>query len=134
MRLLVLTSEPVNAEMVRAAVGDEAEGAEVMVVSPALHDSPLRFWLSDDDEAIAKAQHVQEETVERLEEEGMQATGDTGEADPLTALQDALATYEADRIVVFSHPGDESSYREEDVAAEAERRFGLPVVHTTISR
>jgi hypothetical protein len=134
VRLLVLTSEPVNAEMVRAAVGEEAEGAEVMVVSPALHDSPLRFWISDDDEAIAKAQQVQEETVERLEEEGMQATGDTGEADPLTALQDALATYEADRIVVFSHPGEEAAYREDDVAAEAERRFGLPVVHSTISR
>lgn len=134
MKLLVLTSEPVNAELVRAAVGGEAEGAEVMVVSPALHDSPLRFWVSDDDEAIAKAQQVQEETVERLEEEGMQATGDTGEADPLTALQDALATFPADRIVIFSHPGEQTAYREDDFTAEAQRRFGLPVVHSTVSR
>ena len=134
MRLLVLTSEPVNAELVRAAVGDEAEGAEVMVVSPALHDSPLRFWVSDDDEAIARAEQVQQETVERLEEEGMAASGDTGEADPLTAVQDALATFPADRIIIFSHPGGQSAYREDDIAAQAKQRFGLPVVHTTISR
>ena len=134
MKVLLLTSEPVTGEMVRSALGDDAGDAEVMVVSPALHDSPIRFWASDDDEAIARAQRVQEETVERLAEEGIEAGGDTGESDPLTALQDALATFEADRIVIFTHAGEDRAYREDDVAAEAERRFGIPVVHSTVSR
>jgi hypothetical protein len=134
MKVLVLTSEPVNAELVRAAVGDEAADAEVMVVSPALHDSPVRFWASDADEAIARAQQVQEESVERLEEEGVDAAGDTGESDPMVALEDALATFDADRIVVFTHPDDERAYREEQLTAQAERRFGIPVVHSLVSR
>lgn len=135
MRLLVLTAEPIDAALLRAAVGDDADGAEVMVVSPALHDSAVRFWVSDDDQAIAHAQEVAEETVERLEEEGVSASGDTGESDPLTALQDALATFPADRVVIFSHSDEQSAYREdEDVATEAERRFGVPVVHSTVSR
>jgi hypothetical protein len=134
MKVVVLTSEPVSADLLRAALGDDAREAEVMVVAPALHDSPVRFWASDSDEAIARAQEVQEESVERLEEEGVDAAGDTGESDPLLALQDALATYEADRIVIFTHPGEERSYREDELVAEAQRRFGVPVVHSTISR
>jgi hypothetical protein len=134
MRVVVLTSEPISADLLRAALGDEAGDAEVMVVAPALHDSPVRFWASDSDEAITRAQEVQEESVERLEEEGVDAAGDTGESDPLLALQDALATYEADRIVIFTHPGEERAYREDELVAEAQRRFGLPVVHSTISR
>ena len=134
MKVVVLTSEPVSADLLRAALGDDAREAEVMVVAPALHDSPVRFWASDSDEAIARAQKVQEESVERLEEEGVDAAGDTGESDPLLALQDALATYEADRIVIFTHPGEERSYREDELVAEAQRRFGVPVVHSTISR
>ena len=134
MKVVVLTSEPVSADLLRAALGDDAREAEVMVVAPALHDSTVRFWASDSDEAIARAQEVQEESVERLEEEGVDAAGDTGESDPLLALQDALATYEADRIVIFTHPGEERSYREDELVAEAQRRFGVPVVHSTISR
>jgi len=87
---------------------------------------------SDVDKAIERAQTVQEETVERLEEEGIDAAGDTGEADPMVAIEDALQTFPADRIVIFSHPDDERAYREEELD-EAGRRFGIPVTRGTIS-
>ena len=134
MRVLVLTSEPIDPQFLRAALGDDAEDAEVLVVSPALQDSPIRFWMSDVDEAIDRARQVEEETVERLDEEGVDAAGDTGESDPLQALADALATFDADRILVFTHPDEEGGYLEEDVAGEAERRFGIPVVHSVVGR
>ncbi len=133
MKVLVLTPEPVDAQMVRGTLGDEAEGAEVLVVSPALNDSPVAFWVSDSDEAIAKADEVAQETVERLEESGIDASGDTGESEPLQALEDALATFPADRILVFVHPGDEEAYREEKLA-EARERFGVPVLRGEITR
>ena len=134
MKVLAVVAEPIDAPTLRAALGDgdAADDAEVMVVSPALDRSPLRFWMSDVDDAIARAQDVQEETVERLEEEGIDAAGDTGEADPMVAIEDALQTFPADRIVIFSHPGDERAYREEALD-EAGRRFGVPVVQGTIS-
>ena len=134
MRVVVLTSEPIDAQLLRGALEDDAEDAEVLVVSPALQDSPLRFWMSDADEAIARAHEVQEETVERLDEEGVDAAGDTGESDPLQALADALATFDAERILVFTHPGDQEAYLEEDVPGEAERRFGIPVIHSVVGR
>jgi hypothetical protein len=75
---------------------------------------------------------VQEETVERLEEEGVDAAGDTGEADPLVAIEDALATFPAERIVIFTHPEGERAYREEDLEA-ARQRFGVPVVQWEVT-
>jgi nucleotide-binding universal stress UspA family protein len=134
MKLLVLTPEPVDADMLRATLGSEVDGAEVLVVSPATNRSKLAFWVSDPDEAIAEAEAAQEETVERLEEQGVDAAGDTGESEPAVALQDALATFPADRIVVFSHPDGERDYREDEGLADAEERFGIPVTHALIAR
>jgi hypothetical protein len=133
VKLLVVTPEPVDAELLRATVGDEVEGAEVLVISPATHQSKLAFWVSDPDEAIHEAEVAQEETVERLEEAGVDAAGDTGESEPAQAIADALATFPADRIVIFSHAG-EKDYREDKDLADAEQRFGVPVTHGEISR
>ena len=133
MKLLVVASEAVDAEVLREAVGrDEADGAEVMVVAPALQQSRMRFWTGDVDEAVARAEEVQEETVERLEEEGIDAAGDTGESDPLTAVQDAIALFDPDRIVIFTHPEEDMAYHEEDLL-EAEGKFGVPVVHRLVT-
>ena len=132
MKLLVLTAEPVDANMLRSTLGDEVEGAEVLVISPATNQSKMAFWVSDSDEAIGEAEAAQEETVERLEEDGVDAAGDTGESEPDVAIQDALATFAADRIVVFSHP--DLDYREDQALENAEERFGVPVTHAEISR
>jgi hypothetical protein len=132
VKLLVVTPEPVDARMVRETLGAEVEGAEVLVVSPATNRSRLAFWVSDPDEAIAEADQAQEETVERLEEAGVDAAGDTGESEPAVAIQDALATFAADRILIFSHP--DLDYREDAGLADAEARFGVPVTHAQIGR
>ncbi|MGE5636214.1 MAG: hypothetical protein ACM3UV_04635 [Nocardioidaceae bacterium] len=131
-RILVLVSEAVSGAALKSAVGaDEAEAAEVLVVAPAL-TSKLRFWTSDSDEAIERAEQVQEETVERMAEEGIDAAGDTGESDPLLALQDALQTYAADEIVLFTHPGGKRNWLEEGVVEEARERFDVPVRHMEV--
>jgi hypothetical protein len=132
VKLLVVTPEPVDAPLLRETLGDEIAGAEVLVVSPATNQSKLAFWVSDPDEAIEEAEAAQEETVERLEEEGVDAAGDTGESEPAVAIEDALATFPADRIVIFSHP--DRDYREDKGLADAEQRFGVPVTHALISR
>ena len=86
MKLLVLTPEPVDAALLRSALGDEVEGAEVLVISPASNQSKIAFWVSDSDEAIDEAETAQNETVERLEEEGIDAAGGTGEGELALAI------------------------------------------------
>jgi hypothetical protein len=66
-----------------------------------------------------------------LRERGAQARATAGDSEPLLALQDALATFPADRVVVFVRDEDAARYREDDVIGEAERRFGVPVTEVT---
>lgn len=132
MKILLVTPEPVDASAVRSAVGDGADDAEVMVVVPATESSPLRFWMSDVDTAIAEAEAKKRETVESLSDAGIQASGEAGEPEPGLAIQDALATFTADRIVIFSRPEGDQDYREEAGLRDAEERFGVPVTHLTL--
>jgi hypothetical protein len=129
VKLLVITSEPITAEHLREAIGfDATDDAEVLVIAPALHKSALRFWLSDADDAISRAQEVQQESVDQLGDAGVTATGDTGESEPLAAIADSLQTFPADRVLLFMHSESEQSYRESVTAAEITERFGLPVI------
>jgi len=131
-KVLALVSEPVSAEALKSALGEpEASTAEVLVVAPAL-TSKRRMILSDPDPGIERAEQVEEETVERLDEEGIDAAGDTGESDPLLAIQDALQTFPADEIVLFTHAGGEQNWLEEGLVDEAKERFDPPVRHMLV--
>ncbi|MCW2990008.1 MAG: hypothetical protein JWM73_602 [Solirubrobacterales bacterium] len=133
MNLLVLAPEKVDAGTVRGALdGEDLADARILCVVPALNESPVAFWVSDADEAISAADEKAAETEQALSADGLRATGVTGESEPLLALQDALATFPADRILVFVRPDDEQSYREDDVVGEAERRFGVPVTEARL--
>jgi hypothetical protein len=133
-KILALVSEPVSGEALKQAVGREsAENAEVLVVAPA-YNTRTRFWLSDVDEAIARADDAQAETVERMEGEGVEAVGDTGESDPLLAIADALQTFPADEIVLFTHAGSERNWTEEGLVEQARERFDADVQHQLIER
>ena len=134
MRVLVLTSEPLSAAQLSSALpGDvDPKEVEILVVAPALQSSGLRFWFSDADDAIARAQRTEQETVEKLSREGVEVDSETGESDPEQAIQDALQTFPADQIVVFTHPEDQQRYREDVDVAVLERRFSLPVKQATI--
>ena len=134
MRVLVVTSEPVSAAQLREALPADVEPreVEVMVVAPALQSSPLKFWMADADDAIAEARRTEEETVHQLAREGVEAVGDTGESDPEQAIEDALQTFPADQILLFTHPDEEQRYREDLDADELARRFGVPVTEATV--
>jgi hypothetical protein len=132
MKLLVLATDPVDASDLRTALdGDDLEGAEVLVVSPAVNESALAFWVSDSDEAIVDAESTAKVTADALSQAGARTHARAGESEPLLALQDALTTFPADRVVVFTREQDSARYREDDVAGEAERRFGVPVTSVT---
>jgi hypothetical protein len=118
VNVLVLAASPVDADLLRRELGDEVEGAQVLVVSPAINESPLAFWVSDSDEAIEDAQKRLDETLSKLRGAGVAARGTTGESEGLLASQDALATFQADRIVVVDDP---------EVAEQAAERLDVPV-------
>ena len=119
MRVLVLAQEKVDAARVRSALpGEDLDGAEVLVVAPAHEESALKFWMSDADDAIADAHQTAGETAEALRSEGAHAREETGESDPVLAVRDALATFPAERVLVF---GDE------ELAEQVRRQIDVEV-------
>lgn len=134
MKLLVGTPEPIDGSLLREPFGDEVLGAEMLVRSPATNRAKPGFWVSDPDEAITEAETAQTETVQRLEADGVDAAGDVRESDPAQAIDDALATFAADRIVTLSHPEGDRDSREDEALAAGEGRWNVPVTHALISR
>ncbi|MDQ6776075.1 MAG: hypothetical protein M3071_07620 [Actinomycetota bacterium] len=139
MKVLVRASEPISADQLRSALDGQGDAAkdlddvEIRIVAPALHDSAFQFWISDADEAISKADEVWRTSVAKLGAAGVDAQGDTGEGDPLRAIEDALANFDAERTIVFTDPESEQRYREDIDEAELEERFGRPVEHVSTS-
>ena len=121
MKLLVLTPEPVDADLLRATLGDEVEGAEVLVVSPATNQSQLAFWVSDSDEAIAEA----ESRRRRRRSSGSRRPASTPPATPARASRRSRCRTRWPRSrptgsLVFSHPEGDRDYREDKGLADAE--------------
>src|SRR5215208_4471699 len=99
---------------------------EILVVTPAL---PTRFeWLaSATDQAREQADERLRTVLGQVEELGTQASGTVGADDPLLAFEDALATFEADHILVALRPADRAGWQERGLLDELVRRFGIPV-------
>lgn len=102
--------------------------AEVTVVAPALNDSHVAHWVSDTDEARAAAAERLEQAVEGLTTDGVTVSGHVGDARPLTAIEDALAEYPADLLVLSTFPPGESHWLENGLL-EAARALPIPVLH-----
>lgn len=118
MKLLVLTESPITGAALREALpGEDVGEAQVLVVAPAVNQSKVAFWVSDSDEAIADAQERGDAAADSI---GGGATVEVGESEPLLALQDALATFAADRIVLVG--------ADDELAAQVREQFDAPVV------
>jgi hypothetical protein len=133
-RVLVVANEVVGGsrlveEVVRRA---RARAAQVRIVSPALVDSPLKLGAGEVDEAIEDARRRLEGSVHALEQEGVEASGDVGEADPNLAIQDALALFPADEVIIIAHPRERATWLEEDVVERAQRELSVPITFVEV--
>ena len=108
-----------------AEVPAELPHADVLVVAPALN-TWLRHWVSDDDAARRRAQERVAAFVDLLQRRAAHVEGRVGDADPLQAIEDALATFPADEIVIAARP-EHSSRLADKLVSRARDRFALPV-------
>jgi hypothetical protein len=133
VRILVVANETVGGETLRNLILSKSENAveEVLIVTPALN-SPLRHWVSDEDNARAAAQTRLEASLRQLAAAGVAARGEVGDGDPLQAMEDALRTFGADEIVISTHPEGRSHWLERGVVEKARERFAVPITHVVV--
>ena len=101
---------------------------DVLVVAPALN-SRLRHWVSDVDDAVARAHDRLELALADLRERGILARGEVGDANPVLAIADALARFPASAIVIATHPPGQSNWLERGLIDKVRARFDVPVTH-----
>jgi hypothetical protein len=103
MNLLLVALEPVPEEEIRHAIADRGDGAEVNVhvVAPAAHVGKFQWLTGADDDARAEAAELADRTADAVEAE---VEVEVGEHDTLLAVQDALAIFPADEILVAGNP------------------------------
>ena len=108
---------------------DLDEDDELKVVAPIKPASGIDLVAGDVDDSIAAAEKRAVSSAAEVEEatDATVVETEAGEADPLLAIEDALATFEADQIVLVASSADEETWAEDDLAEEIRDRFGLPV-------
>ena len=132
-RLIVVANQTLIGASLHREIRKRLAGADgvVRVVAPALN-SRLRHWVSDADGALAEARARLDASLEALRAAGIQATGDVGDDDPVQALEDALRTFEADEVIISTHPASRSNWLERDVVERAREIFPFPITHVVV--
>jgi hypothetical protein len=132
-RILVIANETVGGTELLDLLRRKAEGVreDVLVVCPALN-SVVRHWASDEDGARAAAQQRLDASLAQLAQQGVDARGEVGDADPLQAMEDAMRTFGADEIVISTHPEGRSHWLERNVVGQARERFAVPITHVVV--
>jgi hypothetical protein len=129
IRLLVVANRTCPCRDILDEIRTRAgESGDVMIVAPALN-TRIRHWVSDTDGALSAARERLDRATEYLQDAGVRARGQIGDADPLLAIEDALATFDADQIIISTWPPGQSNWLERDLIPSAEERFDRPVVH-----
>ncbi|MDX6490805.1 MAG: hypothetical protein QOD43_1050 [Gaiellaceae bacterium] len=132
-RILVIANETVGGGPLRKQIEERSAGYDttLLVVSPALN-SPIRHWASDEDPAREEARQRLEASLQRLRENGIEASGEVGDADPLQAIEDAVRTFGPDEIIISTHPEGRSHWLERGVVSGARERFAVPITHVVV--
>jgi hypothetical protein len=130
-RVLVISNETVEAEILRETIAARASATQVLVVAPALN-SRVRHWFSDEDPARRAAERRLSGALAGLRAAGVDVDGWVGDADPLVAIEDALAIFAADELLIATHPEARSNWLAHDLVGRACARFSLPVLHLVV--
>jgi hypothetical protein len=133
-RILVVANETVGGLALQDMIKEKAAGyrsSQVYVVCPALN-SPVRHWASDEDPARRAAERRLERSLAGLRDGGIEASGRVGDGEPLQAIEDGLRLFDADEVIVSTHPEGRSHWLEKGVVREARERFAVPITHVVV--
>jgi hypothetical protein len=85
------------------------------------------------DEAVRESAQVRVDlALSAVAAEGLEASGEVGDADPFLATMDAVATHRPDEIIVSTHPITQSGWLRRDLIERIQSASGLPVEHVVV--
>jgi hypothetical protein len=120
-------------------VANQTVGGEPLIglLRGKANESPHRFIvISPQGESVdtGDAHERLAHTLQRLHEEGLEATGQVMDPDPFTAIQNALQFYAVDEIVISTFPSTRSGWLRNDLIARVQSSTGKPVEHVVVNQ
>jgi nucleotide-binding universal stress UspA family protein len=92
-----------------------------------VHHPRNHAW--SDGEVEHAARKVLDEGVARFADEGIEVTGEVGDANPVEAIAAVLRRRDVDEIILSTLPKGPSKWLKTDVLHRVERQFPQPVTH-----
>ena len=128
-RYLVVANQTLGGDQLMAEVRRRAGAgpSSFYVIVPNTRSAAAE----DEHRATLTAQSRLNQAPNHLRSEGLDAHGDIGDPEPLTAIEDALAGQQFDEIIISTLPSGISHWRRMDLPQRAERKFKLPVTTVT---
>ncbi len=127
-RYLIVANQTLGGDQLMAEVRQRAAAgpSSFYVIVPNTRSSGV-----DEHRATLIAQSRLNQALNQLRSEGLDARGDIGDPEPLTAIEDALAGQQFDEIIISTLPSGISHWLRMDLPQRAERKFKLPVTTVT---
>jgi hypothetical protein len=114
-RVLVLIADEICGRCLARELTDRGEGPEgtsLVLIAPALVHSRTEAWADDIDADIAEAERKVDVSVALLRRQGYETIGKVGDSNPSQAIEDGLAEFAPDSVIVATHPADRMSLLE----------------------
>ncbi len=129
--VLVVANRTIGgAKLLEAVRKRAADGARFRLVVP---QSKPRAGLVIYDEAVRESAQVRVDlALTSVAAEGIEASGEVGDADPFLATMDAVAERRPDEIIISTHPAEHSGWLRRDLIERIENASGLPVEHVVV--
>jgi hypothetical protein len=128
-RYLVVANQTLGGEpllrAIRACRGSGPSSFHVVVPATPVHEHGR--WTEGKARAVA-AERL-ERTLAELHAEGVSASGEVGDLNPIFAIDDALRRHQIDEIIISTLPPGISRWLHQDLVHRVTKRFDRPVTH-----
>ena len=130
--VLVVANETVGGNKLLEAIKRRAERGRIRCTVVCPQNKPRKGFVIYDSSVLSAAQIRLTLTLERLQELGIEATGEVMDPDPFLAVQDALRIYHPDEIMISSYPYPRSGWLRRDLIERIATYSMLPVEHIVV--
>jgi hypothetical protein len=131
--ILVVANETSGSSALVGLIQETAKDGPVRVTVLSPVTQPRQGYVVYYDTRRATARRRLDKTLEKLREAGVPATGVVVEADPVSALRDAIQQLEPDEVIVSTHPQKQSGWLRRNLVDQMHRVAGsLPFEHVVV--
>jgi hypothetical protein len=130
--VLVLANETIGGKELLDAIRERARQGDARFYLVVPQSRPRHGAVIYDEAVRDSAQVRIDLALAFMKEEGIDGSGEVGDADPFNAAMDAVGAHGIDEIIISTLPATTSGWLRRDLPERLENETGLPVKHIVV--